>query len=214
MKKISIAFVLLLTVAMQIMANHDVVVNHNNRSVTILANFVSPAPIENAMIQAANFWNLSSAKKTCKIPFNGKTENYTIHFRLVVNQNPLTDTALNIITVIPDDHSLIKTKRTFNKNGEEVYSKVVSVNDVKMIAISNSHKTDVNVLAFEMGNMLGLKHPVVQQCCDFSDNFDDIFKLSESVSLLATNDYKANLFTRKFTEISDLTIPYIAKKDI
>lgn len=38
MKKISIAFVLLLTVAMQIMANHDVVVNHNNRSVTILAN--------------------------------------------------------------------------------------------------------------------------------------------------------------------------------
>ena len=63
MKKISIAFVLLLTVAMQIMANHDVVVNHNNRSVTILANFVSPAPIENAMIQAANFWNQSSAKK-------------------------------------------------------------------------------------------------------------------------------------------------------
>lgn len=48
---------------MQIMANHDVVVNHNNRCVTILANFVSPAPIENAMIQAANFWNLSSAKK-------------------------------------------------------------------------------------------------------------------------------------------------------
>lgn len=92
----------------------------------------------------------------------------------MVNQNPLTDTTLNIITVIPDDHSLIKTKRTFNKNGEEVYSKVVSVNDGKMIAISNSHKTDVNVLAFEMGNMLGLYHPDVQQCCDFSDNFDDI----------------------------------------
>ncbi|MDX9920233.1 MAG: hypothetical protein RB289_09700 [Paludibacter sp.] len=57
MKKISIAIVLIFSVALQIKANHDVIVNHSNRSVTILANFISPAPIENAMFQAANLWN-------------------------------------------------------------------------------------------------------------------------------------------------------------
>ena len=57
MKKISIAILLFLLTALQTKANHDVVVNHSNRSVTILANFISPAPIENAMVQAANLWN-------------------------------------------------------------------------------------------------------------------------------------------------------------
>lgn len=210
MKKISIAIVLIFSAALQIKANHDVIVNHSNRSVTILANFISPAPIEKAMTVAANLWNYSSGKKTCKIPYNGKIENYTIHFRLVVNQNPTSDTALNIVTVIPDNHCFFKSKKTFNSYGDEIISKVVSVNDGKVIGVSNSYKEDVNVLAHEMGNLLGLKHNSSQKCCRFEESYSEIFQLSESVSNLAMNSSDSNSRTRKFTEIENSNSTFIA----
>lgn len=211
MKKISIAIVLIFSVALQIKANHDVIVNHSNRSVTILANFISPAPIENAMFQAANLWNFSSGKNICKIPINGKMENYIIHFRLVVNQNPLCDTALNIITVIPDNHHFFKSERMFNNDGEEIVNKTVIVNDGKMIGISNSYQSDINVIAHAMGNVIGLLHKDTQKCCRFNDTYIEAFQLSESVSNLAMNSPGANLNTRKFTEIGETKLQYVAK---
>lgn len=211
MKKILIAAAMILSLATQIKANRDVVVDHSNRTVTVLANFISPAPIQNSMLEAANLWNYSSGKNVCQIPINGKDVNYTIHFRLVVNKSPLSDTALNIITVLPDNHLFFKSKQSFNSDGDEIITKAISVNDGKMIGISNSYKNDINVLAHEMGHLLGLVHAENQKCCHFDEGYFEVFQLSESVSNLATNSSKLITNTRKYTEVGDVSFDFIAR---
>jgi hypothetical protein len=211
MKKILVAIVLCSTVALQAFANHDVVVNHNNKTVTIVANFVSPAPIEKSMLKATDLWNQKSGKNKCFISVNGQQKEYSIHFKLVVNKNPLCDTAVNVITVIPNNHSFFEEKVSFNENGDETQIKAISVNDGKTIGISNAYKNNRYVLAHEMGHLLGLKHKNSKKCCRFSPEDLAVFQLSESVTNLAVNLQTTKNQTRKHIEIGNTLFDFIAE---
>lgn len=210
MKKILMAIVLCSTVALQVFANHDVVVNHNNKTVTILANFISPAPIDKSMLKAADLWNKKSGKTKCLISVNGQEKEYSIHFKLVINNNPLSDTAVNVITVIPNNHIFFKQKSSLNDKGEVVINRAISVNDGKTIGVSNAYKNNKYVLAHEMGHSLGLKHKISEKCCQFSSGDLAIFQLSESASMLATNMQTTKNQTRKHIEIGSTFGDFIA----
>jgi len=211
MKKILVAIVLCSTVALQALANHDVVVNHNNKTVTIVANFISPAPIEKSMLKAADLWNFKSGKNKCLISINGQEKEYSIHFKLVVNKNPLSDTAVNVITVIPNNHPFFKQKTSFNDKGEELLNRAISVNDGKTIGVSNAYKNNKYVLAHEMGHSLGLKHKISEKCCQFNSEDLAVFQLSESATLLAYNTQKTKNQTRKHIEIGNTFTDFIAR---
>ena len=213
MKKILVAIVLCSTVALQAFANHDVVVNHNNKTVTILANFVSPAPIENSMLKAAELWNNRNGKDKCFISVNGQQKEYSVYFKIVVNKNPLSDTAVNVITVIPNNHTFFKQKTTVNENGDEVLNRAISVNDGKTIGVSNAYKNNKYVLAHEMGHSLGLKHKDSGKCCHFGPEDLAVFQLSESVTNIATNMQASKNKTRKHIEIGSTLRDFIAKTE-
>lgn len=210
MKKILVAIVLCSTVALQALANHDVVVNHNNKSVTILANFVSPAPIEKSMLKAADLWNNRNGKDKCLISVNGQQKEYAVYFKIVVNKNPLSDTATNVITVIPNNHPFFKQKTLLNENGEVIMSNAISVNDGKTIGISNNYRNNKFVLAHEMGHTMGLKHKNTRKCCQFGPEDLAVFQLSESVTNLALNNQSFKNQTRKHIEIGSSTRDFIA----
>jgi hypothetical protein len=210
MKKMFLAIVLCSTVALQSFANHDVVVNHNNKTVTILANFVSPAPIEKSMLKAADLWNNRNGKDKCIISVNGQDKEYLAYFKILINSNPLSDTAVNVITVIPDNHEFFAQKNTKNENGEYVLNRAISVNDGKTIGISNGFKNNKYVLAHEMGHALGLKHKDSGKCCHFSSADIAVFQLSESVTNLANNSQSSKNQTRKLIEIGSNINNFIA----
>lgn len=199
MKTILVICTLLVSVFSQTFANHDVVVDHNNKTVTLVANFISPAPIEKCMYKAAELWNKQSGKQQCMVSVNGKNVAYQIHFRLLVNQNPLSDTAVNVITVFPNNHRMLQAKTTVNENGMVIVNRPVAVTDGKTIGVCCGYKNNKYLIAHEMGHALGLKHLSTKKCCTFSSDDLAVFQLVESVTQLASNA-NANQ-TRKFTEI-------------
>jgi len=213
MKKLLVAIVLCSTVAMQAFANHAVVVNHNNKTVTVVANFISPAPIEKSMLKAADLWNNRNGKDKCVISVNGQDKEYSVYFKVVVNNNPLSDTAVNVITVLPDNHAFFAQKNTENELGDVVLNRAISVTDGKTIGVSNAFKNNKYVLAHEMGHALGLKHKDSGKCCHFSSADIAVFQLSESVSNLASNIQSEKNQTRKHIEIGSTSHDFIAKAD-
>jgi Metallo-peptidase family M12 len=191
-------------------ANHDVVVDHSKQTVTLVANFISPAPIEKCMYHAAELWNKQSGKKTCMVAIHGKNVAYRIHFRLVVNQNPLSDTAVNIISVLPINHQFLQAKTSISNNGMEIVSKPIALTDGKFIAVCCSHKNNKYVLAHEMGHALGLKHQGTKSCCSFNADDITIFQLEESVRQLASQTQAGQ--TRKYIEIGQSMNDFVGQQ--
>ncbi len=209
MKTTIVALIICMTVSMQLMAENDIVVDHNNKTVTLVANFVSPAPIEKALIKAAELWNSKSKKNTCEMLVNGKKVKYAIHFKLVVNQNPLSDMAVNVVTVIPDLHPFFYAKTTVDTYGNEQTDRVVCVSDGKVIGVSSLYKNDKYVLAHEMGHNLGLCHGEGRKCCYFGEKDLAIFNFSKSVSDLADSSNKSTT-TRKIIELGNSDVNFVA----
>jgi hypothetical protein len=209
MKTTIVALIMCMAVSMQLLAGNDIVVNHHNKTVTLVANFISPAPIEKSLTKAAELWNSRSGKNTCEMLVNGKKEKYAIHFKLVVNQNPLSDTAVNVVTVIPDSHPFFYAKTTMDANGNEQTDRAVSVSDGKVIGVSSLYKNNKYVLAHEMGHNIGLCHNAGRKCCYVSEEDLAIFNLSKSVSDLADASIKSKT-TRKMIELGTANGSYVA----
>lgn len=212
MKKTLVALILCITFSMQIFASNDIIVDHNNKTVTVVANFISSAPIEKSMIKAAELWNNKSGKNHCQMLVDGKKIDYAIHFKLVVNQNPLSDTALNVIAVLPNYHSFFKTKTMISKTGEEYTDKVVSVTDGKTIAVSSNYKNNKYVLGHEMGHALGLCHKKGEKCCYFSDKELAMFALPQSVTDFAGLVNNKHNSMRKLIEVGGEWNDFLADK--
>lgn len=204
MKKTVIALILCIAFSMQIFASNDVIVDHNNKTVTVVANFISSSPIEKSMIRAAELWNKKSGKYHCEMFVDGKKMDYAIHFKLVVNQNPLSDTAVNVIAVLPEFHSFFITRSSYNAYGEEEDEKVVSVTDGKTIAISTLYQNNKYMLAYEMGHNLGLKHIMTANNNNFDEKRLSFFNIAESVTDLADLNNEKHELTRKLIEVGSL----------
>jgi len=210
MKTTLAALFMCIVSSMQLFANHDIVVNHTNKTVTILANFITSSPITNSMTKAADIWNNKSSKCFCKVTNGGKEENYSINFRVVVNQNPLSDTAVNIVAVLPDNHPFFKDKIIVNSVGSDRTDKVVGVTDGRTIAICNSYRNDKFVLANQMGLSLGLckKTDPNENCSVY--NITKNFELEKSVSELADITTEKHKTTRKYLVVGGFWDNYVA----
>lgn len=211
MKRTLAALILCITFSMQIFASNDVIVDHNNKTVTVVANFISSSPITKSMNKAAELWNSKSGKYHCEMLVNGQKMDYAIHFKLVVNQNPLSDTALNVIAVLPDYHPFFALKTSVNANGDELSERAVSVTDGRTIGISTFYRNNKYVLAHEMGHALGLCHKAGGKCCYFSEKEVAMFEVEQSVTDLAVLVNKKHKSTRKFVELGSNSVDYVAE---
>lgn len=142
---------------------------------------------------------------------NGKKMDYAIHFKLVVNQNPLSDTAVNVIAVLPDYHPFFALKTSVNANGDELSERAVSVTDGRTIGISTFYRNNKYVLAHEMGHALGLCHKAGGKCCYFSEKEVAMFEVAQSVTDLAVLVNKKHKSTRKFVELGSNSVDYVAE---
>lgn len=211
MKTTITALILCITFSMQLFASQDVVIDHSNKTVTILANFISSAPISKSMKKAADKWNSKSGKYHYTMLVDGKKTDYNIQFKLVVNQNPLSDTVVNVIAVLPDNHPFFNNKIITDEEGIEHIDKTVSVTDRKTIAISTLYKNDVNVLAYEMGIAIGLNENTTSKNRIITSYNLENFDLEHSVSNLALLNGEKHRLTRKHVEIGNST-NYMATK--
>ncbi len=212
MKTTFVALIMCITFSMQLFASQDIVVDHSNKTVTILANFISSSPITKSMNQAADIWNSKSGKYHCEMLVDGKKVNYAIQFKLVVNQNPLSDTVVNVIAVLPNNHPFFNEKTSVDENGVEQTNKVVGVTDGKTIAISSSYKNNKYMLAHEMGLAIGLNHKDSSKSRFINVRGFENFELEKSVSNLATYNGEKHKTTRKYTELGGMWANFMAVK--
>lgn len=136
----------------------DVLINHDNHTITFRANFHSFDASNKASVQkAAENWNAQSAKFFYVIGNGDNAVAYDINYVVTVDNLQNDEVAENSISTLPDSHELF-ADRIEIINGEEVTIKRQGVSDGKNFTMKESQKDSSRRISHEMGHNLGLTH--------------------------------------------------------
>ncbi len=135
----------------------DVVINHDQRSITIKANFTTVGDNADAVTEAANNWNAQSGKFSYVIGKGDEAVSYAVNFAVTVN-DPDNGTAENTISVLPDSHKLFAERKEVDAQGNERIIKPQGASDGQQFTMKESAKNDSQKTAHEMGHNMGMNH--------------------------------------------------------
>lgn len=197
-----ISVIILVLYSIYAYAAKDIIVDHDQKSITLTANFVTFAPIKLTLYDAADLWNTQSGKYLYKIQTGDSTCYYTVNFIIMVNEDTENDVALNFVTIIPDDNKLCRARqRTCRKSNRNMNEKPAGITDGTVIAINERFKNNKYILAHEMGHNLGLTHSEGLMHTHTGSNSITIFNITESLAQLQDSFVDKNSTLRKKVEL-------------
>lgn len=143
------------TLASMTKAEKNVFFDHQNKTVTISANFVSFNKNNDAIKDAINYWNSLSGQYNQEIFNEQGLESYKVKFELTLNKPNADERSNNVFCVVPNDHYLFNKNKSIYKEGIEYPVKTVAVSDGYIIAVTRQYVNDKDVIAREIGYNLG-----------------------------------------------------------
>ena len=132
----------------------DVVINHDQKTITIQANFKSFSGNTNTIQEAANNWNAQSGKFNYVVGEGDKSISYSVNFAFSVNDET-NASAENFISVLPDDAKVFTDRTSVDRDGNTTTAEGLS--DGKNIAVKESNSDNSQIAAHEMGHNLGME---------------------------------------------------------
>lgn len=150
---ISISF---FTLACMAKAEKNVVFDHQNKTITVSANFVSFNKNNNAINEAINYWNSLSGHYNQEIFNEQGLQSYKVKFELTLNKPNADEKSNNVFCVVPNDHYLFNKRKTIYKDGMDYPVKTIAASDGYIIAVTKDFANNKNVIAREIGYNLGL----------------------------------------------------------
>ncbi|MFC6859202.1 DUF6443 domain-containing protein [Zunongwangia atlantica] len=135
----------------------EIVINHEQRTVTVRANF--NANQNSATVQtAANNWNAQSGKFSYVVGSGDNAVSYEVNFEISVNDANASE-AQNTASVLPDEAQVFETREILDANGEVIGTETPEgVSDGKTFAVKESKQNSSKKVAHEMGHNLGSGH--------------------------------------------------------
>jgi len=133
----------------------DIVIDHDQQTITIQANFKTFANNDNTVQASADTWNAQSGKFNYVVGKGDDAISYSVNFDISVNDGSNEASAPNMIGVAPDD-SKVFTDRARTEDGNKVT--VGGLSDGSSILMPKSHKESVQKTSHEMGHNLGMGH--------------------------------------------------------
>jgi hypothetical protein len=156
--KLILLFCLIFLRTMKTNAEKDIIVDHEKKTITVTANFVTFAPIKETLKEAVEVWNAQSGKYSYTIKVNGVKQIYQIYFKLLINGDSYSDIAQNEVSIAFSKNKLWHKHYKQINSQYEAEVVAVGVTDGKYIVIAEKYKDDKYVLAHEIGHNLGMGH--------------------------------------------------------
>lgn len=137
----------------------DVVVNHETKTITILANFTTySGNLANETLQkSVDYWNSQSGKFNYSIKDGDKTISYSINFNVSLNSSD-QNLAGNDMSVVPDNSPIFRERIEIDANGNEKITQPQGASDGKSFVVKKSQSSNDNVVSHEMGHNFGMNH--------------------------------------------------------
>ena len=137
----------------------DVVINHDQRTITIKANFTtfSGSQATQTLQNSAADWNAQSGKFNYVVGEGNNAISYAVNFDITVNQSG-NGVAENSMTVLPDNSKIFQERMEIDANGNEIKIQPQGASDGKNFAVKQSQSSNENITSHEMGHHLGMNH--------------------------------------------------------
>jgi hypothetical protein len=132
----------------------DVVINHNEQSITIKANFTTFSGNDATMQKAADTWNGNSGKFSYVIGQGDAAISYSVNFDITINDGSNEASAGNNVSVAPDKSKVFEDRVKKDSNGNTITAEGLS--DGESIVIKESQKENTQYTAHEMGHNIGM----------------------------------------------------------
>jgi len=134
----------------------DVVLNHEDKTITIRADFTAIKGKAGIQQAAAN-WNAQSGKFNYIVGKGKDAIEYSVNFDIQVN-SPDENIAENSMQIAPDNAKIFEPRIETNRDGDEVIITPQGASDGRNFAVRESQKENSNVIGHEMGHNLGMTH--------------------------------------------------------
>jgi len=132
----------------------DVVINHDNQTVTIQANFNTVNGSEETIQRAVDNWTAQSGKFNYVVGKGDEAVSYTVNFEVTAQNHE--GGADNMISVLSDDSKAFTSRTRTDESGNEVKSEGLS--DGTNIAVKESNKENGQIIAHESCHNLVMGH--------------------------------------------------------
>jgi hypothetical protein len=144
------------TMVSTIKAEKIVSFDHQSKTITVSANFISFNKNNEALKDAISYWNNLSGRYTQNIFNNEGLETYEVIFDLTLNKPNADEKSNNVFSVVPNEHYLFKKNKMIYKEGLEFPVKSIAASDGYIIAVTKDYSNDKDVIAREIAYNLGL----------------------------------------------------------